>query len=86
MVDHKRLALASDVAVYFCDPKSSRQGRSNEDTNRLLSHYLPQGTGLSLDSPAQLNTIARQLNEWPRRTLLYRTPAETFAEHVAAIS
>jgi IS30 family transposase len=83
---HKRLALASDVAVYFCDPRSPWQRGSNENTNRLLRQYLPHGTDLSLHSQAQLSAIARQLNERPRKTLLYRTPAETFDACVAAIS
>ncbi|WP_286691330.1 MULTISPECIES: IS30 family transposase, partial [unclassified Brevundimonas] len=86
LADHKRLALAADVEVYFCDPRSPWQRGSNENTNRLLRQYLPHGTDLSLHSQAQLSAIARQLNERPRKTLLYRTPAETFAECVAAIS
>src|ERR1035437_317802 len=86
LADHKRLALASNVAVYFCDPRSPWQRGSNENTNRLLRQYLPHGTDLSLHSQAKLSAIARQLNERPRKTLLYKTPAETFAECVAAIS
>lgn len=86
LADHKRLALASNVEVYFCDPRSPWQRGSNENTNRLLRQYLPHGTDLSLQSQAQLSAIARQLNERPRKTLLYRTPAETFAECAAAIS
>ena len=86
LADHKRLALAADVEVYFCDPRSPWQRGSNENTNRLLRQYLPHGTDLSLHSQAQLSAIARQLNERPRKTLLYRSPAETFAECVAAIS
>ena len=86
LADHKRLALAADVAVYFCDPRSPWQRGSNENTNRLLRQYLPHGTDLSLHSQAKLSAIARQLNERPRKTLLYKTPAETFAECVAAIS
>ncbi len=86
LASHKRLTLASDVAVYFCDPRSPWQRGSNENTNRLLRQYLPHGTDLSLHSQAQLSALARQLNERPRKTLLYRTPAETFAECVAAIS
>ena len=85
LADHKRLAMAADVEVYFCDPRSPWQRGSNENTNRLLRQYLPHGTDLSLHSQAQLSAIARQLNERPRKTLLYRTPAETFAECVAAI-
>jgi IS30 family transposase len=83
LADHKRLALASNVAVYFCDPRSPWQRGSNENTNRLLRQYLPHGTDLSLHSQAKLSAIARQLNERPRKTLLYKTPAETFAECVA---
>jgi len=82
---HKRLALESNVEVYFCDPRSPWQRGSNENTNRLLRQYLPHGTDLSLHSQAKLSAIARQLNERPRKTLLYKTPAETFAECVAAI-
>lgn len=72
--------------VYFCDPRPPWQRGSNENTNRLLRQYLPHGTDLALHSQAKLSAIARQLNERPRKTLLYKTPAETFAECVAAIS
>jgi IS30 family transposase len=85
LAGHKRLAMASDVEVYFCDPRSPWQRGSNENTNRLLRQYMPHGTDLSLHSQAQLNAIARQLNERPRKTLLYQTPAEKFAACVAAI-
>jgi IS30 family transposase len=83
---HKRLAVEADVEVYFCDPRSPWQRGSNENTNRLLRQYLPHGTDLALHSQAKLSAIARQLNERPRKTLLYKTPAEPFAECVAAIS
>lgn len=85
LADHQRLALAAEVDVYFCDPRSPWQRGSNENTNRLLRQYLPRGTDLSLHSQAKLGAIARQLNERPRKTLLYETPAERFAECVAAI-
>jgi len=85
LADHRRLALASDVAIYFCDPRSPWQRGSNENTNRLLRQYLPHGTDLAVHSQAKLSAIARQLNERPRKTLLYKSPAETFAECVAAI-
>jgi IS30 family transposase len=78
--------LATEVGVYFCDPRSPWQRGSNENTNRLLRQYLPRGTDLSLHSQAKLNAIARQLNERPRKTLLYQAPADKFAECVAAIS
>jgi IS30 family transposase len=86
LADHQRLKLATDVEVYFCDPRSPWQRGSNENTNRLLRQYLPRGTDLALHSQARLDAIARQLNERPRKTLLYLTPAEKFAECVAAIS
>ena len=85
LADHQRLTLATEVDVYFCDPRCPWQRGSNENTNRLLRQYLPRGTDLSLYSQAKLSAIARQLNERPRKTLLYQTPAEKFAECVAAI-
>jgi IS30 family transposase len=86
LADHQRLTFATEVDVYFCDPRCPWQRGSNENTNRLLRQYLPRGTDLSLHSQAKLSAIARQLNERPRKTLLYQTPAEKFAECVAAIS
>jgi IS30 family transposase len=84
LADHQRLTLATNVDVYFCDPKSPWQRGSNENTNRLLRQYFPRGTDLSLYSQAKLNAVARQLNERPRKTLQYQTPAERFAKCVAS--
>jgi IS30 family transposase len=80
---HARFTVATDVRVFFCDPRSPWQRGSNENTNGLLRQYFPKGHDLSAVSQAQLNAVARRLNTRPRKTLGYRTPAQVLAGLVA---
>lgn len=84
MARHGKFTLATNVDVYFCDPSSPWQRGSNENTNGLLRQYFPDGTDLSGHSQACLNKIARRLNERPRKTLGYQTPADKLREAVAS--
>ena len=83
VADHQRFSLDTGIKVYFCDPQSPWQRGSNENTNGLLRQYFPKGMDLSNVHQNRLNAVARRLNERPRKTLQYRTPAERFAECVA---
>ena len=83
MAGHRRFTLATDIQVYFCDPRSPWQRGSNENTNGLLRQYMPKGIDISSYSQAKLNAVARQLNERPRKTFGFKTPAEMFSQTVA---
>lgn len=80
---HQQFTLATTMAVYFCDPQSPWQRGTNENTNGLLRQYFPDGTDLRAFSQAALNRTARELNQRPRKTLGFRTPAEALFSRVA---
>ncbi len=85
MADHKRFTLDTNIKVYFCDPQSPWQRGSNEQINGLLRQYFPKGKDLSNIHQNKLNAVARQLNERPRQTLQFETPAERFSQCAASI-
>ncbi len=84
MAKHKAFTVATDVKVYFCDPQSPWQRGTNENTNLLLRQYFPRGTDLSAYSQAQLDQVALRLNERPRKTLGFETPASKLQASVAS--
>jgi IS30 family transposase len=83
LAEHKRFTVATDVQVYFCDPQSPWQRGTNENTNGLLRQYFPKGTDLSQYSQVDLNKIALRLNQRPRKTLGFHTPAAKLEASVA---
>ncbi len=83
MAQHKDFSIATNMDVYFCDPRSPWQRGTNENTNRLLRQYLPKNSDLSVHSQAELNKIALRLNQRPRKTLKFRCPADKLSEFVA---
>jgi len=84
MAKHKDFTVATDVKVYFCDPQSPWQRGTNENTNLLLRQYFPRGTDLSTYSQAQLDQVSLRLNQRPRKTLGFETPASRLHASVAS--
>ena len=80
---HRKFTVATDVSVYFCDPKSPWQRGSNENTTGLLRQHFPNGTDLSVYTPGDLDQVALRLKTRPRKTLGFQTPADTFDRAVA---
>jgi transposase, IS30 family len=77
MSNHAKIAEATQLDIYFCDPHSPWQRASNENTNGLLRQYFPKGTDLSVHGPGYLDFVAAEMNNRPRKRLAWRTPAET---------
>jgi len=86
LAHHKKFTVATNVQVYFCDPKSPWQRGANENTNRLLRQYFPKGTDLSIYSQEDLDQIALKLNQRPRKTLGFHTPESKLYACVASTS
>lgn len=84
MAKHRQFSLATDMAVYFCDPASPWQRGTNENTNGLLRQYFPKGADLSAFGPEDLEHVAQQLNGRPRKTLDWETPAERLRDLLTA--
>jgi IS30 family transposase len=84
MAKHKDFTVATDVKVYFCNPQSPWQRGSNENTNGLLRQYFPKNTDLTDYSQSDLNKVALRLNQRPRQTLGFQTPASKLQESVAS--
>jgi IS30 family transposase len=84
MAKHKDFTVATDVQVYFCDPQSPWQRGTNENTNLLLRQYFPRGTDLSVYSQAQVDQVSLRLNQRPRKTLGFQTPAIKLQQSVAS--
>ena len=85
MAKHKTSTVATHVKVYFCDPQSPWQRGSNEITNGLLRQYFPRGTDLSGYTQSELDKVALRLNQRPRKTLRFQTPASKLRASVASI-
>jgi IS30 family transposase len=86
MAQHRRFSVETGVEVYFCDPRSPWQRGSNENTNGLLRQYFPKGKTLAGITQAELDEVARKLNDRPRQTLGFRTPAQQLTKLIDSAS
>jgi IS30 family transposase len=82
MAQHAQLRIDTGLAIYFCDPQSPWQRGSHENTNGLLRQYFPKGTDLSKHTSSDMEAVATALNNRPRKTLGWKTPAEALNEHL----
>jgi IS30 family transposase len=83
MAQHRDLSLATDLELYFCDPNSPWQRGTNENTNGLLRQFFPKKTDLAVHSQEELDRVAQLLNQRPRKTLGFATPADKLQEIIA---
>jgi IS30 family transposase len=83
LADHKSFTMATETNVDFCDPQSPWQRGTNENTNCVLRQYFPKKTILAAHTQAELNKVAKRLNQRPCKTLGYRTPSDILSERVA---
>jgi len=83
MAHHKTITVDAKINIYFCDPRSPWQRGSNQNTNGLLRQFFPKGTDLNVFSQSDLNAVATLLNQRPRQTLKFKTPAEVYSAFVA---